>query len=156
VHPGTTPLQLQVECSSIIAIRFERHKRSFVGFLRSEEGADCPGAPSHTAYALPRIAEPRMRASQKQTEAAQAALKLLCRRVLSTTDASVGPTLPRLLNGTRSSYPHLVNGSSVNRLGLSKFKSASVLSLRSSTLTRATFQHNGGSELKLLALWHCE
>ena len=49
-----------------------------------------------------------------------------------------------------------MNGSSVNRLGLSKFKSASVLSLRSPTLTRATFQHNGGSELKLLALWHCE
>ena len=41
------------------------------------------------------------------------------------------------------------NGSSVNRLGLAEFKSASVLSLRSSTLTRGTFQHNGGSELKL-------
>jgi len=53
-------------------------------------------------------------------------------------------------------FPHLVNGSSVNRLGLSKFKSASVLSLRSPTVTRATFQHNGGSELKLLALWHYE
>ena len=48
------------------------------------------------------------------------------------------------------------NGSSVNRLGLAEFKSASVLSLRSSTLTRASFQHNGGSELRLLALWHCE
>ncbi len=49
-------------------------------------------------------------------------------------------------------FPHQENGSSVNRLGLAEFESASVLGLPSSNLTRATFQHNGGSELKLLAL----
>ncbi len=49
-------------------------------------------------------------------------------------------------------FPHLVNGSSVNRLGLAESKSASVLSLRSSTLTRGSFRHNEGSELRLLAL----
>ena len=59
-------------------------------------------------------------------------------------------------SGVLRPFPHQENGSSVNRLGLAEFKSASVLSLRSSTLTRGTFQHNGGSELKLLALWHCE
>ena len=32
-------------------------------------------------------------------------------------------------------FPHQENGSSVNRLGLAEFKSASVLSLHSSTLT---------------------
>ena len=48
----TIPLQLQAKRSIMIAIRLERHKCSFVGFLRSEEGADCPGVPSHTAFAL--------------------------------------------------------------------------------------------------------
>jgi hypothetical protein len=100
--PGTIPLQLQAKCSIIIAIRLERHKCSFVGLLRSEEDADCPGVPSHTAFAPPRNVEPRKRTSQKSTETARAALKLLRRRLLSTTDASIGPSLPGLLNAVTS------------------------------------------------------
>lgn len=98
---GTIPLQLQAKCSIIIAIRLERHKCSIVGLLRSEEGADCPGVPSHTAFAIPRNVEPQKRTSQKQIETAPAALKLLRRRLLST-NASVGPSLPGLLNAVTS------------------------------------------------------